>query len=238
MTTTIRVNRERLRQRLFEQGLSEREFSRRTGLGHAVIRGMIHRGELNGSTAVADINRCLEYTGLTAGDLLDPPAPNDPEDTPEDDMQVLAQMLTTDTRLILHERLALALGWDLDRLRAAIDDLDTHLRPLGLRVHQNGMGVTVRPADNRAEQAQSRLDQLRDSDDGLHQGTARVLHAVYTGRLSGQETKNDHMVHVGALINRQAIDVVPGQGGRFRLTPDTAFAFDVPEQRQAASVPN
>lgn len=239
MTTTMPVNRERLRQRLFEQGLSEREFSRRTGLGQAVIRGMLHRAELNGSTAIADINRCLEQTGLTAGDLLDPPAPTDPDDTPTDDVQVLAQMLTKDTRLILHERLALALGWDLERLRAAIDDLDPRLRPIGLRVHQNGMGVTIRPADNRADQAQARLDQFRDSDDGLHQGTARVLHAVYAGRLSGQETKNDHMVHLGALSNRGAIDVVPGQNGRFRLTPDTAYAFDVHDHDTgSASLPH
>lgn len=237
MTSVVPVNGSRIRQRLSEMRISEREFSRQTGLGQAVVRGVLYRGEMNGSTAIADIYRCLNYTGLTASDLLDPPAPSEPDDTPTDDVQMLAQILTRDTRLHLHERLALALGWTIDRLRAAANDLDPALRPLGLRVHENGMGITVRVVDNRAEQAQQRVEQFRDSDEGIHQGMARVLYAAYTGALSSQETKNDHMVQLGALSNRNAIEVSTGQGARYRLTPDTAFAFNVPDQAPTVPVP-
>lgn len=66
--------------------------------------------------------------------------------------------------------------------------------------------------------------QIRDS---LHQGTARVLYAIYTGTISSRETRNDHQVHLGALKNRDAICIRHGDGTRYALTGDTAFAFDV-----------
>lgn len=227
MTATVYANGDRLRQRLLAQRLSDREFARQTGLGPSVVRAMLLRNEINGSTSIADIARCLNHTGLTAAELLDPPAPSEPDDTPEDDVQVLAQILTGDNRLHLHDRLALALGWTMDRLRTAAHDLDARLRPLGLRIHENGMGITIRAADNRHEDSARRLDQYRDADDGIHQGMARVLYAAYNGTLSGQETKNDHMVQLGALRNRGTIDVGSGKDGRYRLTPDTAYAFDI-----------
>lgn len=230
MPASVYINGSRLRQRLLELRLSDREFCRETGLGQSVVRSMLLRDEANGTTPIADVARCLNTTGLTAGELLDPPAPSDPADTPEDDIQVLAQVLQNDTRLHLHDRLAIALDWTLDRLQDASRGLDARLRPLGLRIHENGMGMTIRAADNRHEEATRRLDQYRDADEGIHQGMARVLYAAYTGALSGQETKSDHMVHLGALKNRDTIEVGSGKDSRYRLTPNAAYAFDVPPE--------
>lgn len=232
MTTSVYANGDRVRGRLLDQGLSDREFSRQTGLGQSVVRGILYRNEINGSTPIADIARCLNHTGLSASDLLDPPAPSDPDNTPEDDIQVLAQLLNSEKRMHTPERITIALGWTTDRLRTTLRELDAHLRPLGLRIHENAMGVTIRAADNRHEEASERLSRLRDDEDGIHQGLARVLYAAYAGTLSGQETKNDHMVALGALRNRRAIQIGTGKDSRYRLTPDTAYAFDVPAAAQ------
>lgn len=99
------------------------------------------------------------------------------------------------------------------------------------------MGMTIRAANNRHEEATERPNQFRDDDEGIHQGMARVLYATYAGTIGGNETKNDHMVHLGALRNRRAIEVGSGKEGRYRLTADTAYDFDVPAPAAPLSTP-
>jgi hypothetical protein len=85
----------------------------------------------------------------------------------------------------------------------------------------------VPPTDN-ANPARQRLADLSDDEDGIHQGTARVLYAVFTGNISTREVRNDHRVQLGALKNRGAINFGHGDGNRHTLAPDVTFAFDVP----------
>lgn len=126
-----------------------------------------------------------------------------------------------------HERLALALDWTMDRLHTALDELDTRLRPIGLRIHSHTMGVTIRPADQRGEPAARKLEQVRDAEEGLHRGMARVLYAVHEGTLSQTETKADHRLHLGALQHRGAVTTSGDTRGRFAISPYTAYAFNV-----------
>ncbi|MEQ7846974.1 hypothetical protein [Nocardioides kribbensis] len=89
------------------------------------------------------------------------------------------------------------------------------------------MGITIRPATNHAADAAKRLADLHDHEDSLHQGTARVLYAIYTGTISSREIRNDHQVQLGALKNRDAIHIRHGDGTRYTLTDDAAFAFNI-----------
>lgn len=217
----------KVRERLLELGMSDRELTRRTRVGVTTTRALLLRSEINTSLQLADLYRTLNELGLTPGQVLDPPPPVEPDDTPEDDISVLAGLLLTERGMHTHERLAIALEWTLDRLRDAATALDARLRPLGLHVHQNTMGVTIRPADDRADRARDRLAQLHDHEDGIHQGTARVLYAIYNGTMSTRETRNDHQLHLGALKNRGAITFGSGQGQRFALADDVDYAFNV-----------
>lgn len=151
----------------------------------------------------------------------------EPDDATDDDIHTLADLLLPERIMHLPERLALALGWTLDRFLTSLTGVDARLTPVGMRVHRNAMGVTIRPANDLAEQARQRLAGLHDDEDGIHQGTARVLYAVYTGTISSRETHNNHQVQLGALKNRGAIDFGTGVGNRFTLTYDAAYAFDV-----------
>lgn len=71
------------------------------------------------------------------------------------------------------------------------------------------------------------LDLLRDDEEGLKQGPARVLYAAMRGELSPQENRNDHSVqlawlfNVGALVDRRA-----ERGSRNSLTDDTDYCPD------------
>jgi transcriptional regulator with XRE-family HTH domain len=231
MTRTDRIvyaNGNKVRERILDMRISERELARRTGLGDATVRAILHRNELSRSTQIADIYRALTELGLNPGQLLDPPPPDEPDDTSDDDIHTLAGLLLCERTMHKPDRLAVALQWELDRLRAALTALDARLRNTGLRVHENSMGITIRPLDDRADKARQRLAELRDDDEGIHQGTARVLYAIYTGNISTRETRNDHQVQLGALKNRGAITFGTGTGNRFTLSGDVAYAFDVP----------
>lgn len=228
MTTSVPVNGDRLHRRLLELGLSDRDFCRRTGLGQGVLRGMMQQNWINGSTPVADLARCMREAGLTAAELLDQEPEETADDTVTEDAQTLAKVLISQKRMHLHERLAMSLGWTMDRLHAAKRVLDGQLAPIGLRLHQNTMGMTIRPADTTANQAITNLETYRDAEDGIHQGMARVLYAAYKGTLSAQETKNDHRVHLAALRHRDAIAFGEVGQTRYALSEATAFALDVP----------
>lgn len=230
MSRTQRVvyaNGSKVRDRILEAGISERELARRTSIGDATVRAILHRNELNTSAQVADIYRLINDLGLNPGQLLDPPPPVEPDDTPDDDITVLAQLLQIVKTMQSPERLAIALEWDLKRLHTTLHALDARLRPLGLRIHRNTMGVTIRPIDDRADRAHARLAELRDDQEGLKQSAARVLYAVFTSNISTRETRNDHQVQLGALKNRGAVAFGSGNGNRFTVTDDVAYAFDV-----------
>ena len=149
--------------------------------------------------------------------------------TVNEDAQSLAKVLISQKRMHLQERLAMALGWTMDRLHAAKRVLDGQLAPLGLRLHENSMGIAVRPADTAADEATTRLEAYRDAEDGIHQGMARVLYAAYAGTLSAQETKNDHRVQLAALRRRDAITFGGVGQTRYALSESATFAFDIPE---------
>ena len=221
------ANSDKFRARLFDLGISERELARRSGTSGATVRAILHRDEISASIQLADVYRMLDQLGLTPGQLLDPPTPDEPDDTPTDDTQTLAAILTSEKTMHPAERLAVSLGWTLDRLHETITHLDADLRPIGLRIHRSSMGVTIRPADDRADNALQRLAQLHDHEDGIHQGTARVLYAVYAGTMSTRETGNDQQVQLGALKNRGAVTFGTGSGNRFTLTDDATYAFNI-----------
>lgn len=76
-----------------------------------------------------------------------------------------------------------------------------------MRVHRSSNGLSVRPLDLRAEPARTRLQQIRDDEETINSGMARVLYEAWAGTLSRRQTKNDHTVKIAALLNRGAITV-------------------------------
>lgn len=123
-------------------------------------------------------------------------------------------------------RLARALRWDLDRLDRAIRALGPLLRPAGLTVHVNSMGVTIRSADTLADDSARRLGGLRDSEEGIDNGHARLLHAALTRGLSPTASRIGDQPAIAYLHKQGVLDTV-GDGSRLGLSRDAAYAFDV-----------
>lgn len=240
MSGSLAVNSVRLRQRLLDLGMSDRLVAQRTGLGQSAIRSMTTSGRISDSMSLSSLRRILELTGLSAQQLLDPPddGVDRPTDPPGDDqadgesaggdVAVLAQVLLSDLRVHPEERLATACSWTLNRLRDTLDHLDAQLRHVGLRVHSNSMGVTIRPADSRGAAHSRRLAAQRDSLDGLNHGEARMLFDIFSGRHSRTDTENAAWVRLRRLHNAGLIRVGGVEGSRASVTEDVAYAFDVP----------
>lgn len=95
-----------------------------------------------------------------------------------------------------------------------------------MRVHRSSNGLSVRPLDLRAEPARTRLQQIRDDEETINSGMARVLYEAWAGTLSRRQTKNDHTVKIAALLNRGAITVSTAAEERYVVTPDVEFSFD------------
>lgn len=222
----VPANGHALRQRQLELGISDRDLSRRTGLGQTTVRSILLKSQLSTSTNVAELNRCLSETGLTYGELLDVDRNGEPDDSPDADVTVLAGVLIGDRRMHANEQLALALGWTFERLDTAATSLDCRLQPTGLKVHQNTNGLTIRSASDKSSDALQKLGELRDDAKGIKQGTARTLFAVYTGTLSTGDLPNDVRVELGELNNRGAIAIGSDAGKRMQLSDNCAFAFD------------
>jgi transcriptional regulator with XRE-family HTH domain len=220
MSQSSPINGMILRQRLLELGISDRAFARATGLGDIALRSILRDNEVHGSVSLATLRRVLIESGLTAAELLDAPV-HQPEGDPSDDAAVLAQILVNDNRRHPEDRLTIALGWTLDRLRAAAALLDTHLRPVGLAVHTNNMGTSLRASNGLSTQASEALDRHRDAEDGLDNGTARILYAAYTGTLSSTDVGHGTKPKLAALLNRSLIEEATDGGARFRLTDIT-----------------
>lgn len=124
------------------------------------------------------------------------------------------------------DRLARALGWDLDRLETAVEEAAGPLAAVGLVIHTASSGLLLRPAVDLSE-TQARLDALQDDDEGLTQGPARVLFASYMGKLSATADRQDHHFYLGRLHNLGVlVDDRASNGGRHDLSSDFSFCLD------------
>jgi hypothetical protein len=125
------------------------------------------------------------------------------------------------------ERLAVALGWALDRLAEAITQLDRRLAPAGLRVHANSVGVTIRPRDERAGSATRRLARLRDADEAV-KNNARLIHTALNGGLSKTEARVADRPVIASLHHQGILATADsGEGARLRISDEYRYAFDV-----------
>ncbi len=219
----VPVNGAAVRQRLHDLRLSERELANSCGFTASSIRGVVANGAMSSSFTLAELRALKSALGLSWSDLFVEPRP---EPTGSEDVPVLVQVLTGQTKAIPEDRLARVLGWDLDRLKDAAEAAVSALAPVGLTIHVASTGLQIRAVDDQAEN-RSRLESLRDDETGISQSAARVLREAWTGELSSQEDRNNHQIQLGRLHNLGVLEDRRSSGGRrHAISDDTAFCFD------------
>lgn len=194
-----------------------------------MIHNVIANDKVDSQLTLAELARVTDVVGISMSDLLNVQPWVAPEETPADDVAVLAQVLMSDNRVHPEHRVATALGWTLDRLREAEALLAEKLHPTGLFVHRNTMGMSIRAADQRGAEAAKRLAVLRDDEEGIDQDQARVLYKAYKAELTANEVATArHAPKVADLFNRGLLQPRDQRGQRLGLTREALYAFDVP----------
>lgn len=223
MSVSTTVNGALLRQRIHDGGYVLREFAARTGIGEAALRNITRYNRLNNFIGVGTVLRVLREAAMSADELFNTPATNQPDPATPNDAAVLAQALTAQPRRHPRDNLCQALGWTFDRLDNAIAALNEQLSAVGLHAHTNSMGTAIRATDQRGAAAARNLQQLRESREGLPNSTLRSLYNTYKQR--PQSLDHETRMHLAHLENVGYIRYGQMTEKPF-LDPDVSYALN------------
>ncbi len=229
MSTTVRVNADKVRDAMNRQGLSDRETHKRSGIGQQSARSAVLDGTLHASTPLAKVRAYLDVLGLTWGDLLDDPIPEAPTDSlpAHDREQTLARLLTTKDHAIDLDHLCSVFGITLHELHGHLDNLAPRFAALGfsMKVGNNNAVRLVPATDAAYDDAQVRLTRLRDAAKDLNISAANTLYRAYNGTLSTRGLTNNDQVQLAALTARGALGP-PSSNDRTPVTDDTLYCLE------------
>lgn len=211
-----RLARQRVRTRRLELGLSERDVAAHWGVSTAVVRN-VESGLVASDLSLGQLAKLAAILGLDLLELLEGGTEAEQDATPNEgagDAAVLGSLLADTRVLVPIEALAEALGWDLDRTRLALDDLEARLRVTGLRVHRLHHDVRiariVTTVDPKTLEGFWRIHLARRS---ITAAQARLLRLVCDGAVDLGNTKDTHKVRLPELRNAGLIEAADAQAG-------------------------
>ncbi len=215
----------RIAQTRLALGLSEREVTDVTGIAFLTLRAIESQEGSRRTASLITLNQLrllAETLALPVSDLFASEPTARPED-PADAAQVTA-LLQHAGRAVPTELLAEALGWDLQRLRQATDDLLLSLPLTGLRLNTNRAGhVSIATALDVTGPAAQRLGELTLGYRGMTRIEAELAVLAFGRRLPTNDFKNaarriamGRLIRAGVLTTREAA-VVPTPGLDYAL---------------------
>jgi len=174
----MKLNRQLLRARRMELGLTSREVAREA----KVSQGLIKRLEETGDAAVLQVETLTAILCALSLDLVDalerPTVPSAEEDL----VVAVGGLLHERKRGVTAFEIAAALGVHLDRVEPALEVLDANLRPAGLRIHRSSNGVSIVPIARPDLGSGSGKERLRYLSN-LNSGDLALLYRALTERV-------------------------------------------------------
>ncbi|WP_286968127.1 MULTISPECIES: hypothetical protein [Arsenicicoccus] len=178
-------------------------------------------------------------------DDQDASSPCTPAGRGNGDIATVGSLLADVKVLVPVEALADALDWDLTRVLAALDGLDTTLRPAGLRVHRLHHDVriarTVTTVDPQTLKALWHIHFARRS---LTITQARLLRQIRDGDVRLASNMETQKVRLPELSNAGLIVAASAEIGstaKWELTPDVRYSLmldEMPTTRDEAAPAN
>lgn len=228
----VPVNADKVRERVNERHLSDRQVSDILGLGLTGSRSLMLDGTIHPATTLATLQRLTTALGLTYGELFDP---DEPADRPADHLAhdervtILTQLLPGRRAGVPLDHLAVVFGINYDELHTDLAEAERRLARVGydLRVTFTGV-IAPRKQSVMADDVEASLNQFRDSREGMLINHAQVLYRAMTGTLSTRGLSNDERVSIGYLTARDAL-TAPESTNRAALSDDTLYCLNPPE---------
>lgn len=204
------LDHDRIKRRRKQLNITQRGLARQLGVSLTVVTNL-ESGINHDDLPLGLVRRLVDALALEPCDLLT----SGPEDATTDvgsapDAAAVGVLLTQLDALAELDTLAHALQWPLQRAADAVNTLADRLDGTGIRLHQLGSQVALRPASNDSPDVLRRLHRRQQARRGLTLTEARVLHRAWAGRLDPHRLGNADRV---ALQRLQAADLV-GDDGR------------------------
>lgn len=216
-----------LRRLRLQAGYSTRRLARALGTSATTVRGL-EANTNHEHMPLGPLARLADLLNVTLAELLARPADEAP--APADDDRAVEAALASLDGVVAVSDLARALGWTLDRTRAALNALEVRLEHTGCRLHRNTwQQCSIRPAtEHLARQQQHAIQRIGPRQRGLTHTTARVLMAGSRGEIDDHWFKtasNADRVALQTLLKQGALQTKPDET-RIVPSPDVAYGLD------------
>lgn len=216
------LNRQLLRARRMELGLTSREVAREAYVSQPLIKRLEETGDAS-VLQVETLTAILRTLSLDLTDALEQaPTPT----TANNLVSAVGGLLQERKRGVPTYEIASTLGATPDRIEAALQVLDTNLRPAGLRVHRNSSGVSIVPTARPGLGSGSGNERLRYLSN-LNSGDLALLYRALTERVPANvvaATANGN-VNLQKLEGAGLATVINGE---IRLSEAALTALDEP----------
>lgn len=184
------LNGERIRAIRLERGLSQRAVARRLGVTVVVVNG-IEEERNHSELTLRLVSELADTLGVEAAELLANSADTDAPVEAGDDVRKLGAVFASERTGIHRDQIARVLGWPLDRVQQASDQLRQRLPALGMRLERGSSGWKLQPDLTAFNwQDEIRVAQARQRIRGLKSREAVLLRAALDAPLTGQWEKN------------------------------------------------
>lgn len=188
-------------------GLSQRALSAECGFTNVTI-SLLESGRNHEELTIRKLGRLADALGLPTGALFTD-AQGDAREPAEDD-RVLEALLAEARQALGRGQIAVALGWTLDRVEAALAQLASRLDPTGVLLHRASSGFTLRPRSELfTHEQRQELERLRLRTRQLRAPGMRLLLAAVRGELPAdwdQRAGNSDRVNMSMLVNAGVIE--------------------------------
>ena len=226
MTTTTTspttlLDAELIRRQRVALGLSEREVAKRLGVTGQVVASL-ERGRNHDDLPLSLVTTLAGLLALPLQVLLTRPAPeatpqagptrNGHDTGSEADTRVVGALLAAEPTLVPVLTLAQVLGWESDRVLAALEALEPLLEAVGRRLHRLGGDVKV-TGDATVVEVSLLTELARRSfaRRGMSLSQARLLRRAWLGELTGAEHGNADRVAIGDLMNAGLLETLAAE---------------------------
>lgn len=211
--------------RRIELGLSQRALSAECGFSNVTI-SLLESGRNHEELTIRKLGQLANALGLPIGVLFADARCE--ERKPANDDRVLEALLAEARQALGRGQIAVTLGWALDRVEAALEELADRLGSTGVLLHRASSGFTLRPRSELLSGKQRQeLERLRMRTRQLRAPGMRILLAAVRGELPSDWDRlagNSDRVNMSMLVNA---GVLEGPKSGYQPTADLRRSLGV-----------
>jgi len=175
----MKINERLLRSRRLQLGLTSREVAKRANVTMTLVKRLETTGEI-GTLQVQTVTALLDALGLELSEVVLPPQIEGANDQL---VAAIGCLIQERGRGVMSADIASSVGCTLDKVEPALQVLDAHLRPSGLRIHRSSSGISIVPLV-RLDAGSGSLQEVLRYLSNINNGDIVLVHRLLTEEIS------------------------------------------------------